>query len=87
MRIWLVSLLAAFVWLAAPAAGAAAAGSDPEPRATMHRIFDALSQLLPASFDERAWTDPAQRDRIRAQLQVLSASAARLEEHAGGRDR
>jgi hypothetical protein len=53
----------------------------------MHRVFDALSQLLPASFDERAWTDPAQRDQIRARLQVLSAAAARLEEHAGSRER
>jgi hypothetical protein len=70
--------------------GAPACSAEPDPageqtRATMHRIFAALADLLPASLDERG-LDPAQEARLREQVEVLAASVSELQAHAAQRD-
>ena len=59
---------------------------ESSPRPTMRRIFVALSILLPASLDEEAFRDPAQRSKVMAQLRILAESSAELESHADQRD-
>ncbi len=63
-----------------------AAPQDAEPRATMDRIFEALTELLPLSLRETGFEQAQNREAILASLQVLVDAADRLEEHAKGRD-
>ncbi|MEE8314666.1 MAG: cytochrome c [Myxococcota bacterium] len=69
----------------APAAPKAEATSD-STLATMHRIFDALAYLLPASLDDELFSDPTESAAITSALGVLSESAGGLEAHAGAHD-
>jgi hypothetical protein len=71
---------------AAPAAAEPAPG-DPATRAVMHGIFDAISKVLPLSFDDAAFRDEKHREEIATQLAVLRDRAGALEEHARGKDR
>jgi hypothetical protein len=66
----------------------APAAADPPsaPRATMHRIYEALVVLLPASFDEDAFRDPQRRAGLRDALHTLESGAAQLQSHAERRD-
>ena len=63
-----------------------AAVAEETPRASMHRLFEALAFLLPASFDEERFADPAEREAILARMGELSAAAGVLEDHARSRD-
>ncbi len=65
---------------------AEAADSDAETRATMGKIFAALSFVLPLSLSDERVEDPAQRKAITAALRELADNGARLEAHARGRD-
>jgi tetratricopeptide (TPR) repeat protein len=78
--------LAAALALGLPPLGAGAAEPATEPKATMHRVFDAIASLLPASLDEERFSDPARRERILHWLDVLARSTHQLEEHASSQD-
>jgi tetratricopeptide (TPR) repeat protein len=75
--------IAAALVVAAPVR---AAEPDPEQtRAIMREVFGALQQVLPASLDERSFSDPARRPAIRASLATLSRNAGALSRHGAGR--
>ena len=69
-----------------PPAAQATPTPPPTTKATMNEVFDAVAVLLPLSFDDDAWMDPANSDRIVAELGSLSRSIGLLEGHAEGRD-
>ena len=73
---------------ARPAAGEGASGKakSEAPRATMHRVFDALATLLPASLDPDRFGDPAQRDAIQLAFEGLASATADLARHGESRD-
>jgi hypothetical protein len=68
--------------------GLAAADADEANRLreTMHQVFEALSQLLPASLDDERFQAPAERPKIDAWLTTLAAAAGDVERHTGARD-
>ena len=68
------------------AANCAAAEPEAQPRTAMHRIFEAIAVLLPASLEEHGFEDPLRRDEIVQQLRVLEGSVDQLEAHAKGQD-
>jgi len=72
----------AMLAVAAPGAGA----EEPEPRTTMHRVFEALSQLLPVAMEEDQWSDPDQVEAIQTWLDVLAGATRDLAAHARTRD-
>jgi len=72
------------VGLGAPSARAD--GDDAETRKTMAQVYDAMKYLLPLSFEEARFADPARQDKIRAALAKLAESSGRLESHAGEHD-
>ncbi|MFI5316029.1 MAG: hypothetical protein ACHQ6T_10015 [Myxococcota bacterium] len=85
----LASLLLILFTAAAPAA------ESPQPltpketaelRATMHEVFDALAQLLPASLDDARFASESQRPKIDGWLHTLEAASAQVEKHTGARD-
>lgn len=78
------AVLALLALVAVPAA-AHAAGSD-EPRATMHRVFEALTTLLPASLEPDRFADPAQRDALQVSFENLAGATQALAQHGGARD-
>jgi tetratricopeptide (TPR) repeat protein len=55
-------------------------------RPVMHRVYDAIALLLPASLDEHALEDPLQQEEIRRQLAALVAASSDLERHVDQRD-
>jgi hypothetical protein len=57
-----------------------------EPIATMHQIFDAVAHLLPRSLDEERFAAPENRSETLAWLDLLVASADRLQAHGDRRD-
>jgi hypothetical protein len=67
--------------LALPAPAEEGAPALDEPRATMHRVFDALAVLLPASLDEDTFHDPAHRDALQLSFEALVAATNRLSDH------
>lgn len=77
--------IASLVLVVSLAAGTAGA-QETEPRNTMHRVFEALSQLLPAALDEDRWTQPEQVEAIQEWLDVLAVGARDLAGHARTRD-
>ncbi len=56
------------------------------PLPIMHRVFEALSRLLPISFDETAFNDSARRGEIEQWLDVLASASEDLNEHGHKRD-
>jgi len=80
--------------LAAALAGCGADGAQetaadappPEPRSTMHEIFDAMTALLPLALHERRFADPTRRSSVQSRLDALAAAADRLEAHGAARD-
>jgi hypothetical protein len=76
------------------ASGAAAAEPPPAPtakeaealRATMHEVFDALAQLLPASLDDARFASEAERPKIEGWLRTLERASAQVERHTSTRD-
>jgi hypothetical protein len=53
----------------------------------MDSIFAPLTDALAASFDGDRFSQPAQRERMTAQLEKLAANVGRLEQHARSQDR
>jgi hypothetical protein len=62
------------------------AGSPGEPRATMHRVFDALSELLPLSLDPTRFEAAPNQPEIARQIGVLASAVRALEQHGEQRD-
>lgn len=56
-----------------------------QTRATMHRVYGALAELLPASLAQEP-LDARQEARLREQVEVLAASVSELQAHAAQRD-
>lgn len=77
--------LAVALLLGAAPAGAAS-DAQPEPRATMHEVFDALALLLPASLDPDGFADPARRDELQAAFERLAAASKALARHGESED-
>jgi hypothetical protein len=50
-------------------------------RWSAREIYEAIRFLLPLSLDEKRFSDPAQRQRILASLELLERSSERLESH------
>ena len=86
-RVRAVALAASLVL---PTLGAAAEdavdSSASQPRAIMHRVFNALGRLLPLSLDEEAFGSPARRAEIERWLDVLASASEDLDEHGRRRD-
>jgi hypothetical protein len=59
MRGRFLILLAGGLLAALPASASPQAARSKQTRATMAEIFQALSEVLPASLDERRFADPA----------------------------
>ena len=78
--------LAIGISLAVPPPALGQEAPVPEPRATMHQVFEALATLLPASLAEGALRDPAQRDRYQIVFEQLAHATAQLAEHGTERD-
>ena len=79
-------IIAALAIFAVASCRAEPANGREDPRPTMDRIFEAISQLLPASLDQQRFADPAGRDTLLHWMDVLVDSAGELREHASGRD-
>jgi hypothetical protein len=79
-RIWSAAVAIA---VAASAAGAAEPDAA-QTRAIMHEVFGALQKVLPASLDERSFSDPKRRPEISAALATLAKNAGALSRHAAG---
>jgi tetratricopeptide (TPR) repeat protein len=62
------------------------AGSPGEPRATMHRVFDALSELLPLCLDPTRFEAAPNQPEIARQIGVLASAVRALEQHGEQRD-
>jgi hypothetical protein len=62
------------------------ANPDDAARATMQRVFSAMTVLLPASAREGGFSDPAQRDALRGAFATLTAAANDLRAHGSARD-
>lgn len=57
------------------------------PRATMHRVFDAVVVLVPLSLDEERFRARKEQPAISREIHALAGAARALEQHAAGRDR
>jgi tetratricopeptide (TPR) repeat protein len=68
------------------APGALRAEPPAEPRATMQRVFDALSDLLPLSLDSTRFEAAQNQAEIARQIAVLAAAVRALEHHGEQRD-
>jgi hypothetical protein len=66
---------------------ALAAADSGQPRATMHRVFEAIRVLLPLSLDSESFRDPKNQAEISARIEVLAGASQTLEGHATSRDR
>ena len=67
--------------------GAAAhAAPAAEPRATMQRVFAAVSVLLPEATRDDGFANPARRDAAREAFATLRSAAAELERHGETED-
>lgn len=88
MKRWLFPALATLVLLGAGAVGLARGEGDTaaSPRPTMQRVFAVLDLLLPDALDAERYADPARRDAIGAELDLLATQAHHLEEHGRTRD-
>jgi hypothetical protein len=64
------------------AAGATQAAPE-TTRATMQRVFGAISTLLPVALAGSGWDDPARRDELRRALRELDGAAVQLRGHGG----
>jgi len=62
------------------------AQDDPQTRSTMGAILGSLTVVLPLSLSDARYSDPAQREAVRAALQALAADGARLEAHGASQD-
>ena len=60
-----------------------AAAAPDSTRATMQRVFGALSVLLPMSLGETRWDDPAKRQALDEALATLDTAAVELRGHGG----
>jgi hypothetical protein len=84
---WLVAILVgALVLGGSPAVRAAEGAKPPEPRESMHKIFEALTYLLPASLDEQRFAEPERREEVLRWMDLLVASADEFEQHGERRD-
>jgi hypothetical protein len=63
--------------------GAASAAPAESTRATMQRVYGALSTLLPAALTPGGWEDPARRNDVQGSLEALASAADQLSQHAG----
>jgi hypothetical protein len=81
-----LTLLVGAVLTASPALASPQAAESQQTRASMAEIFQALSEALPASLDEKRFADPARRDAILASLTRLAEAGARLEAQGRTRD-
>jgi len=89
-RASLAGATAAVLSLAAIGAGESF-GAEPgpeadQPRATMQRVFDALSELLPLSLDATRFEAPESQPEIARQIAVLAAATRSIEQHGEQRD-
>jgi hypothetical protein len=64
---------------------AAEEGAGDSPRPTMRVVFQAMTELVPLSFDENRWNAPENREKILTALDTLATATDVLEQH--GRDR
>ncbi len=82
------ALAACFIFLFASsspvAAGDDASGAALKPR--MHEVYAAIEVLLPLTRDTQVWADPARRDEIQANLDLLAQAATGVEAHGQSRD-
>jgi hypothetical protein len=76
-----------FVCLSAAVLLIAGVARAEPPRATMHRVFGAISVLLPLSLDEQRFAAPDAQESIAREIQRLTGAARELENHGVGRDR
>lgn len=60
--------------------------STEDPRPTMSGIFEVLAQLLPASLDDRTFSQPEKRAEIQGWIDSLARSAQALDHHARRKD-
>lgn len=58
---------------------------DAKARSIMHSIYTPLSELLPFSMDYKKFSDPANRDVIKKNINELQANVHNLESHAKSR--
>lgn len=72
---------------AATAAFAETTTTAAPPRATMHRVFQAVAVLLPLSTDAQRFAAPENQETISREIQALAGAARELENHGAGRDR
>lgn len=62
-------------------------GAANSTRSVMNALMDPLTRVLELSFDREEFAAEKNRPKIEAQLSQLAQAAARLEEHASGRER
>jgi len=60
--------------------------SNPQTQGIMHGIFDAISAILPSSFDPAAFGDQKNHAMVSERLKLLVEKADELEKHAKSRD-
>ena len=63
------------------------APEDPPTQSLMQQILAPISRVLPLSFDQEAFENPKNRDRISRDLKTLMEHSANLETHAQAKDR
>jgi tetratricopeptide (TPR) repeat protein len=78
--------LALLLLVASSTRAAPPADPDAAARATMQRVFGAMTVLLPASAKAGGFSDPAQRENLRRAFAELSAAASDLRAHGRARD-
>ncbi len=76
----------ALMILGAGFGGVAGAADMPPTRLIMDGIFGPMTEALALSFAGDAFQAPANRARVRTQLEALSANVATLEQHARSQD-
>jgi tetratricopeptide (TPR) repeat protein len=72
--------------LGATAVGAADSPAAPEPRVSMHRVFDALSDLLPLSLDSKRFKAAENQAEIARAIGMLGGAVRAIEHHGELRD-
>ncbi len=87
---WLARRMSVAALALALLCGAAAAAPDPSPadaaRATMQRVFAAVSVLLPEAARDDGFADPTRQTALREAFATLRSAAAELAQHGSVRD-
>jgi hypothetical protein len=80
------TLCAAAVLAACAAASVAQTPQDDAARATMQRVFGAMTVLLPAAAKDGGFEDPAARTALKGAFETLRDASAQLRAHGEQRD-